>query len=44
MVRTLLWRIRAFLLALYTEVHYRPGGEGEQAAKISFESCSIQLG
>jgi len=40
----LVGRIRAFLLALYTEVHYRPGGEGEQAAKNSFDVCLNQRG
>ena len=32
-------RLRAFFMALYTEVKYRPGGEGERAAKASFDAC-----
>ena len=34
-------RMRVFFMALYTDVHYRPGGEGEQAAKASFEACRV---
>ena len=32
-------RLHAFFMALYTEVKYRPGGEGERAAKASFDAC-----
>ena len=31
-------RLCIFIRALYNEVHYRPGGEGEKAAKASFQA------
>ena len=32
-------RAARIFMALYTEVKYRPGGEGERAAKASFDAC-----